>query len=391
MSSRRNIYVDYLGWLNPASAKRILILFLIGLLVAELCLRILNPQYSRTAVSSLHGTRAIFQQAIEYREAKIIAVGDSTLVGGGVYDHNKTVMGLLANALETKPRLFNLAVPGGDATTSTLLLDSVKKAGVKNVERVIIEVIPSKFRVYEAGAVTSKDTAKATAESLQRYIPFINPQAFGLDVPKLPYTDQFEVAAEWMLGNLSMLYRHRDFLRTEYVGNYPALWFVGTLIPRPMLARLFPSKAEGTNRLAARTDDFPFKPEFVSEPNSRLPRFTPHTQGDYLEQAVAIAKNISSKPPIILSFPTHYEYDQINTEQRHYYLRSLQEYKHYLETVAAQSGSELVVIPSEKFQAPELWTRTPAHFNARGSMVIWKMMQPQLCSLYPSTCKSQSA
>jgi hypothetical protein len=387
MSSRGKIYVDYLSWLSPISAKRILLLFIISLLVLEVLLRLVNPQYSRTAVSSLHGIRTLVQQSIEYPGSKIVAVGDSTLMGGGVYDHDKTVMGLLSKSLNSEPHLFNLAIPAGDTTTSTVILDKIKKLGIKNIDQVIIEILPSKFFVQEPGAYTSKNAANETLIDLQKYIPELNFTAFGLDVPNLSLNEKVEVLAQWMLGNISMLYRHRDFFRTEYIGNYPVFWLANVLIPRFIIERLFPGKSEGTNRLGARLDDYPYKPKISGDYDNSKPIFTPHFQGDYLEKSLRIAKEISSNPPIILAFPIHYEFGRVGQEKRKYTLKALDQLHEYLNNLATSTGSKLMFVASENFQAPELWTRTSAHFNSEGSALIWKSLKPSFCQLYPSTCK----
>lgn len=386
-SSRRGIYVSYFRWLPRVSVKRILLFFFVGLALLEVGFRIAAPQYSRIAVSALHGSRAILQQAIASDERKIIGVGDSTLLGGGVYDHQDIVMGKLSQALDDPWRSFNLALPGGDTVSSTVMLDAMEKANVAKIDRVIIEVLPSKFLVSETGQKTSAYAASGTIYELQRFVPFIDPQKFGLDIAALPRTEAVEAKAQWRLGNLSMMYRHRDFLRIEYIGNYPAFWTVSALIPRSILMRLFPERGKGTNRLAARMDDFPYERAYAEDTNGNPPVFTPHVQGDYLEQAIAIAKRISAKPPIIFSFPIHYEYDRITQQEREGYLQALQELKAYLETVASHTGSELMFVPSREFQNPDLWTRTRAHFNAKGHQKIWQMFQSEFCRLYPVTCR----
>ena len=392
MSSRKELYVDYLSWVSSKAAKRILILFFLCLILLEILWRGLSPQYPRTAISSLHGIRTILQEVIASPSSKIVAFGDSTLLGGGVYDHNKTVMGLFSQALISKKRLFNLAIPSGDIVTSTLLLDSLKTAKVKNIDRVILEVLPWKFMGSDREKINPKETSLSTVSELQRYVPFIQPQLFDLQLPKIPYNQHVENYSQWWLGNISMLYRHRDFLRTEVLGNYPIFWALGNLTPLQLRARLFPAKAQGLNRLAARADDSPFKAE-TSKLNSFLPsaeiknKFTPHAQGDYLEKAIKIAKKISVNPPIIISFPIHYEYSKITEVQRQKYFSSLRELREYLENIASQTGSELMFIDSADFQAPQLWTRSLAHFNIDGHEKIWKILQPNLCKFYNTICK----
>ena len=394
MSSRREIYIDYLSWVSTKAAKRILILFVLCLILLEIFWRGLSPQYPRTAISSLHGIRAILQEAIASPHAKILAFGDSTLLGGGVYDSHKTVMGLFSQFLVPETRLFNLAIPGGDTVTSTLLLDSIKTAKVKNIDRVIVEVLPWKFMVSQPEQFSPKEASLTTAIELQRYVPFIQPQVFGLQLPKISYSQRIENYSQWWLGNISMLYRHRDFLRTEFLGNYPIFWLLGSLTPKELRARLFPAKAQGLNRLAARADDLPFDGE-TSELNASLNpaivnnKFTAHTQGDYLEKAIEIAKQINPYPPIIVSFPIHYEYSKLKEVERQRYLSSLKELREYLERVAAKTESELMFIDSKDFQDPQLWTRSLAHFNSQGHEKIWRILQPALCNSANIICESK--
>jgi hypothetical protein len=385
MSSRKHLYVDYLSWLAPGAIKRILLIFIIGLIILELFWRGFSPHYTRTAVSSLHGIRTILQELSESKKEKVIGVGDSTLLGGGVFSHNDTFMGhfsTILNQKESKFELFNLSAPGGDTVTSALILDAIKTENIRNIDRVIIEVLPSKFFSYD-GKPTSKYQSLNTVIELQNFVPFIRPSYFDLDVPLLSYPQRVEAYAQWWSGDLSMLYRHRDFLRTEVLGNYPIYWLIGKLLPRSLISRVFPEKSKGLNRLAARADDFPFNSEKIKRSSNidsvNFLEFTPHYQGDYLEQALAIAKSISAKPPIILSFPIHYEFNSPSQVARNNTLKVLNEFNQYLSAVAEDTGSMLMFVDSESFQSPSLWTRTEAHFNAVGHLKIWESLKEKLC------------
>src|SRR5438067_8941066 len=141
MESRKRLYTNYFDWLTPDSARRILLALGVAMIVGEMSLRLFQWQPPRTAVCSLHGIRTIYQQALDYKGQKVICVGDSTLMGGGVYEHDLIVMGQISKVLKSGPRIFNLAVPSGDITSSAVMLDSLRRAKIKDVERVIIEIM----------------------------------------------------------------------------------------------------------------------------------------------------------------------------------------------------------------------------------------------------------
>jgi hypothetical protein len=388
MSSRRDKYVNYLNAFSPAAAKHTIIFFITGLIFLEIFWRGFSPAYVRTALSSLHGIRTIHQQLGDSRKNKIIGVGDSTLLGGGVNSNANTFMGYLSYELNSKKPnfdVFNLAVPGGDTATSLLLLDSIRMSEIKAIDRVIIEVIPFKFFSYDSNPIL-KSSSLATITELQNFVPFIRPELFGLDVPTVSYIKKIEAYAQWWLGNISSLYRNRDFFRTEIVGNYPIYWLINNVLPRSLINKVFPAKSQGLNRLAAHADDFPFSHENIKKSPHTKPdnfaKFTPHDQGDYLEKAIAIAKNISAKPPIIIAFPIHYEYDSPDEAHKSSILSALAEFENYVNNISQKTGSELIFIDSKAFQSPDLWTRSIAHFNASAHRKIWKAAKKQLCQSY---------
>lgn len=381
-SGHEGIYRDYLSGIGAASARRILVLLLVSLLLAESVLRLAQPRYRRTAISSLHGIRAIMQQVLDDRGRKIIAVGDSTLAGGGVAQDDQIIAGRWQNTLPAGVHFYNLAAPGGDATTSLLMLDVLQRAHVIGAERVVIEVLPSKFFTDEKTEATPRNSAAATIEELQRYVPDIRPETWGLPGKHLSNGERLEGWTQWKLGQLSLLYRHRDFFRTGLTGNYPIYWLIGRTLPRSLMARAFPAKAQGTNRLAARADDFPYDSAAVpSSPGGYRTRFAPHLQGDYLEKCVALAQSISRRPPIILVFPIHYEYGHPEEAERASILTALSDFKSYLEQMAQRTRSDLILVPSESFQQARWWTRSVAHFNAEGSERIWRVIEPQVRAL----------
>ena len=208
VSSRRKTYRDYLGFLSPQRAKRVLWMLGFGLLALEGAARLYDPHYERTAGNSLHGVRAIYQQALDDPAPKILAFGDSTLVGGGVYAHEQTVIGQMERELRG-PRLYNLAMPGGDTTSTTLLLGAIEKRPIPDVDRVIIEVLPSKFMVSSPGQATGKLGAQAAWEELERFIPSVDAAAYDLPLPARTLSQRVETAAQWQLGRTSHFYRHR--------------------------------------------------------------------------------------------------------------------------------------------------------------------------------------
>ena len=380
VSSRRKIYRDYLGFLTPARAKRVLWMLGLGLICAEGAARIFDPHYERTAGNSMHGVRAIYQQALDDPAPKILAFGDSTLVGGGIYAHQKTIMGRMEADLKNV-HLYNMALPGGDATSTTLLLGAIKKRPIANVDRVIIEVLPSKFTVGKPGEATSKFASQDAWKELERLIPSVDANAYALPQPRRTLSERVETEAQWQLGRFSHFYRHRDFLRTEEVGNYPMFWFAGKLLPGSVKARLFPDRAQGTNRLAARINDRNFVPNTKKQLDKKR-YFSPHVQGDYLIKSVELAKTISAKPPIILAQPWHYEYSNLTPAAHQIAVQTAAQFEDYVRTVARQQGCELIIVPSREFQNPADWTATPAHTNVRGARKIWALMRPQICELY---------
>ncbi len=381
VSSRRKIYRDYLGFLSPQRARRVLWMLGCGLLAAEGAARIFEPRYERTAGNSLHGVRAIYQQALDDPAPKILAFGDSSLVGGGIYAHQKTVIGRMESDLKN-PHVYNLALPGGDTTSTTVLLGAIGKRPIPNVDRVIIEVLPSKFLVATPGGATKKMGAQNAWEELERFIPAADAAAYDLPLPPRLLSERVETEAQWQLGRYSHFYRHRDFLRTEAVGNYPMFWFISKVLPRSVMARLYPAKAKGTNRLAARINEYNFVPDTKSPPVGAKYYFSPRVQGDYLNKSIELAKAISAQPPLILAQPWHYEYNPITPAARAASMEAAAQFENYVRAVAREQKCELVLVPSRSFQDPADWTATPAHFNARGARKVWAAMRPQVCALY---------
>jgi hypothetical protein len=381
MSSRANIYKDYFSALAPMAAARVLLFFGLGVLAVEAAMNCVDPQYERTAVNSLHGVRAILQQALGDGQSKMLCFGDSSLVGGGIYRHDQTVAGYLAREIEG-PRVYNLALPGGDNLTSALLLDQLRLKKISNVDRVVIETLAAKWLATSPSESQAAPKSVESCKELQRLIPGLGLQDWGIDVEPLGRTESIEIAAQWQLGRYSKLYRHRDYFRTEVIGNYPAFWVAGRLIPRSILSRLYPEKARGTNRLAARMDDFDFDAADAKPASGGNVSFSGEEERKYLLKAISTARSISRNPPIILAFPLHFEFQVLGAETRRSYLNAVQEFEADLKNIAADTGSELMVVRSEEFQNPAYWTVTPFHFNAVGARKIWEMLRPQFCRLY---------
>ena len=382
ISTRHLTYRDYTADVSPRLAVWILAVFVAALLAAEAAARVFPPRYERTAICSLHGLRTLFQEAADDPEPKIVAVGDSTLVGGGVYDDHLTVMGRMETALNQGPKIYNLALPGGDTSTSLVVLNALQRAHVRQVQRVLIEVLPGKFIVDAPATATPRDSSRLVMDEIDRLIPFARPAAYDLPHRDRPYTDRVETALEFGLGHVSALYHNRDYFRTQYLGNYPSFWLLAHILPQRLKSRIFPAKAQGTNRLAARMDDYPFDPNTAQTIPKQTPRFTPRGEGDYLQEAITVSRAISGKPPLIVVFPVHYDYNRLTPAQRAAYIRELGSFNTYILQIGLQTGSDVVAVNSPNFQNPHLWTATAAHFNAQGSAAVWNDIKPEICHFF---------
>ena len=211
--------------------------------------------------------------------------------------------------------------------------------------------------------------------------PISGPNFGVCRVSSPPTTSGWNAGHSGNWARFSRLYQHRDFFRTNLTGNYPIYWFIGKVLPRSLMARLLPSKAQGTNRLAARSDDFSYDPASVPASTGHRVRFTEHTQGDYLEKCLVLARSLSARPPVILAFPTHYEYNHPDEAERRDDLTALADFKDYLDSVAQRTESMLIFVPSEPFQNPGWWTRSFDHFNVEGSARVWEAIEPQIRAL----------
>lgn len=388
-SSRQSIYVDYLIWLPEAGARRVLIGLALSVLVLEGLARVKDPAYPRTAISSLHGVRAIAQQVLDDPGPKALAFGDSTLLGGGVSDPNRTVLGLFVNASAdcNLGRTYNLAVPGGDSTTSALLFEGLARQNLSNVKTVYIESFPSKFINWAGAKVNPSTVAEESQNELQHYLPILNPEGMGLPRAKMDLSQRVEVKAEWYLGEISRFYRHRDLARTEVMGNYPVFWAIGALTPPAIRMKVV---GRGTNRLGANLEDFPFIPEDRKKVPGGRPRLAAQDQERYLRLIVRQAHKIGAKP-VLLAFPTHTAYLELNPEQERQLQEALDGYEKLMVRIAHEEHAELLLVPSRDFQDPSLWTRTVAHFNRAGSQKIWQLLRPRWCAIAGCKCASSTA
>jgi len=193
-----------------------------------------------------------------------------------------------------------------------------------------------------------------------------------------------ETSLEYQLGMFSALYLHRDWLRTQYMGNYPAFWLLGKIVPQSMRDSLLSTKGAGTNRLAARMDDHPFDKSSHSKIDDSVgPSFSQHQEGDSLEQAITVARSISKREPIIVIFPMHYEYNQLTDKQNSGYILALEQLYAYITAIGQKNNCKVMIIKSKDFQQPEYWTRTPAHFNVPGSARVWESLRDGILKLYP--------
>ena len=360
------------------------LLLLGALLVAESILRATTHRDGRTAISSLHGFRIILQQALADHGERIMAVGDSTLAGGGVARDDQIIAGRWKNALPPSIRFYNLTAPGGDTTMSLLLLDTLQREHVAAVRRVVIKVLLGKFYADRPTGIMPTGSAAATVKELQRCVTDLRPDFWSLLGKDCSSDKRLEARVQWELGKLSVLCRHQDFFRTSLTGNYPIYWLIGKSLPRLLMARLFPSEAHGSNGLAARLDDFSYDPANAPAAIEHAPRFTERTQGDYLEKCVALARQISAQLPVILVFPAHYECNRCDEAERRGDLEALAAFKTYPDSVAQRTGSVLSFVPSESFRNPRWWTRSLDHFSAEGSARIRESIEPRVRVLTPA-------
>lgn len=383
MSDDRYTYIEYTRGISPRAAGFVLVGLLCTFICAELFLRITPPPYARTAGCSLHGFRTLFELALRDNRPKIIAVGDSALVGAGIFKDEETFLGRMNDEIGNKIKIYNLAVPGGNTTSSLMILDALEQENVKNVDRVLIEVLPGKFIAKAPGQTYSLELQQQVFDELQRFLPMIRPDYWKLPHKSMSMQQRLETYLEYQFGMASAVYLNRDWLRTQYLGNYPAFWVLGNIIPQGVRDRLFGAKGAGTNRLAARMNDHPFVGYIRTEEDSSVvPTFNPHYEGDSLKQAIAIARRIGKKEPIIVVFPMHYEYNRLTSAQKVAYILAMKQLYDYISELGRTDKCQVMIVRSEDFQQAEYWTRTPAHFNVLGSSRVWESLKDGINKLY---------
>lgn len=373
-SSRRSpTYREYFGDVSRESAARVLWLMVGLILCIELGARMARPVHERTPIDSMHGIRWLFEEANLDAGPKVIAVGDSSLLGGGVHDHDRIVMGRLARSPGLGRRVFNFGVPGGDCSTSALLLDALNRTHAANVERVIIEVLPNKLFATTADGLGP--TSSSIAE-LSAFVPEIRPEVIGVQVPPPSLPQRVESELQYNIGMVSAAYRARDGAKIEEVGNYPSFWLVGQLLPASLRVRLLSTKGTATNRFGARLDDGAFEP--ASRDVGFPVAFAALPQARFLRSAIESAIKISGHPPVIVQMPFHYEFTALSDAETAQTLRTLDMVTAELQGVCDRTGSTMITVDSRSFQDPRYWTRTAAHPSALGHAEIWRRYGPTL-------------
>ncbi|HEY0867761.1 MAG TPA: hypothetical protein VGE01_10295 [Fimbriimonas sp.] len=373
----RWVYRDYTGDFSARQARTLLAVLALIVVLAEVAVRIVGPEDRRTSQNSMHGLRTQLLQMEEDPRPKIVGVGDSSLQGGGVLRDEDTGMGMLWTDLRGTHSVYNLGVPGGTAYTNKFLLEVIRNRPIENVDRVIVEMIPSKFMVPKKGAPTLEESGLASVQELNRFLPFADARALGIPSDPLNRDVAIEYRFQYGLAKLSHLYRMRDAFKNRIVGGYPAFWFAASLLPNNIRKRMLADKGDGNNRLAAQTEDVPYRPQ-MGKPSDREVYFSDRGQFEMLRDTLRQAKRISKKPPVLLIHPTHFEYQKISERQRRLHLQALRDMGRSMERLAREEGVELVVVPSNEYQDPSFWTKTTAHFNERLHRIVFERLRAKL-------------
>ena len=366
------VYRDFTGPLSPRVAGLCLLAILCALVAGETLCRLIPHRYARTPISSLHGIRAIYQEALADPHPKDIAVGDSTLIGGGVHDHNSIFLQQIQRDLPGI-HIYNLAQPGGDNLTGSMILRALARDHVPNVDRVIIEVLPGKF-IGKVGEAPQKPSWDGTPGELIRFLPQAGAAQPGLPPHITPIHERVQSWLEYKAGVASALYARRDFFRIEYAGNYPIFYLINVALPDRLKRRVLSGSFRGTNRFGARVEDYPYAGSSVTESGRFY--FDYAKQGPWLADELAAAGRFSKRPPIVIVNPVHYEYDRLDPAAARSYEKALRDTVEACRTLCARTGATLFVVDSTQFQDPSLWFLTRTHFNEKGHAQIYRQIGP---------------
>ncbi len=375
--AKHDVYREYTESVTAKQAAWILYLIAGAFVAAEIGLRLMGSSLPRLNANSLHGSRTIVAQLDESPKPKIVAVGDSAMQGGGVPKESDTTMGMLRADLSPAIDVRNLSLPGGNNKTNVQVLQTLEKQGVKNIEQVIIQAIPHKFISDEKVETKGSDWGLVTANELLRFLPDAGLNSEWARTKTPSWSGALEARTQFELTKVSHLYRAQDALRNRTVGGYPSFWFAGKVIPKSLLSRIMGASPDGGNRFEAHPLDVPFDPTKAVESDKPI-YFVPRGEMDAMADAIKIAKRISSKQPVVLIEPMHYEFDRISDRQRQMTLTALDEMEQAMQELCEREGATLVWIDSKRFQQPELWTRTLAHFQPELHREIYNQMRPAI-------------
>jgi hypothetical protein len=205
-------------------------------------------------------------------------------------------------------------------------------------------------------------------------VPDLAIAPLGLDAPPLSLPERVEVQSQWTLSKTSRLFRHRDWARTEIMGNYPVFWAIGAVMPKKILKAVLSSKADGANRLGANVKDADFDPAVLKKAERQDAAFAPEDQSSHIRKCIAAARAMGAKP-ILLCFPMHVEAYDVSPSARQALYEAVQQFERHIQQLAKEESTDVLLCLSEEFQEPSLWTRTPAHFNGRGARAIWEYLR----------------
>ncbi len=377
--SDRFTYREYFPTLGRKTALWALLFLASFLVIIEIYFRVFPYRPDRTAGSSLHGIRTIFHFVEEDAKPKVLFFGDSSMVGNGVLDSSKSIPGLAKSALAPQVSVYNLAIPAGNVSTELLLVDALERRNVSNVRDIVLQVAPVQYMTNDPREIPDIDHLEATTDELFHFVPNMRPAYFGLGAKSLRRSEIDQANLEYFLTRYSALYRTKDIIRTQEVGNYPSFYVAGKLLAlRPSLRqKVLGEKAFGTGRFSAHVEDYPYSKSFA-EPSDLRWYFSRKGLAEYIPKAVEAAKKLSRRAPILISHPIHYEYENISPEERVSYLAAESEYHQYLREVARETGAKLIFEDSREWQDPDLWTRTERHFTEAGHARIWRDLAPLL-------------
>lgn len=375
--AKHDVYREYTESVTTKQAAWILYLIIGVLVFAEIGLRLTGSSLPRLNANSLHGSRTIVAQLEESTKPKIVAVGDSAMQGGGVPKESDTTMGMLRAHLSPEIDVRNLSLPGGNNKTNVQVLLTLERQKVQGIDQVIIQAIPHKFLSNERVETKGTDWGLVTANELLRFLPDAGLDYDWAHTKRPSWSGALEARTQFELTKISHLYRAQDWLRNRTVGGYPSFWFAGRITPKSLLNRIMGASSDGGNRFEAHPLDLPYEPAKAIESDKPV-YFVPKGEMEAMAEAIQVAKRISNNPPVVLIEPMHYEFDKISPNQRQMTLEALREMEQAFQALCDKEGASLVWIDSKKYQQPELWTRTLAHFQPELHREIYEQMRPAI-------------